>query len=156
MASTAVQRFLEHAQRLGVPVEVVEFPTETRTAADAAEAIGCDVAQIVKSLVFMADDRPVLALTSGRNRVDETKLARALDATGVRKADAAEVRSATGYAIGGTPPFGHATELEVVGDQDLTAFDQVWAAAGLPTTVFAISPERLREATGARIIDLAG
>ncbi len=156
MASTAVDRFLEHAQRLGVPVEVVEFPTETRTADDAAEAIGCDVAQIVKSLVFMADDRPVLALTSGRNRVDEAKLARALDAAVVRKADAAEVRAATGYAIGGTPPFGHATDLEVACDRDLTGFDQVWAAAGLPTTVFALSPDRLLEATGARVIDLAG
>lgn len=156
MASTAVDRFLEHAERLRVPVEVVEFPTETRTAADAADAIGCDLAQIVKSLVFMADDQPVLALTSGRNRVDEAKLARALDATHVRKADAAEVRAATGYAIGGTPPFGHATDLEVVCDRDLAGFDQVWAAAGLPTTVFALSPEDLLEATGARVIDLTG
>ena len=156
MASTAVERFLEHAERLDVPVEVVEFPTETRTAADAAEAIGCDVAQIVKSLVFMADDRPILALTSGRNRVDEAKLARALDATVVRKADAAEVRAATGYAIGGTPPFGHTTDLEVVCDHDLTGFDQVWAAAGLPTTVFALSPDRLLEATGAHVTELAG
>lgn len=156
MASNAVDRFLEHARRLDVPVEVREFPTETRTAQDAAEAIGCDVAQIVKSLVFMADDRPVLALTSGRNRVDEAKLAAALGASEVRKADAAEVRTATGYAIGGTPPFGHATDLEVVCDDDLVGFDEVWAAAGVPTTVFALTPQRLLDATRARIVDLSG
>jgi Cys-tRNA(Pro) deacylase len=136
-------------------VEVVDFPQETRTAQAAAEAIGCDVAQIVKSLIFMADGRPVLALTSGANRVDEAKLAGILGATQVRKADAEEVRTATGYAIGGTPPFGHEQRLDVVCDRDLTRFEEVWAAAGLPTTVFAIDPGALLEVTGARIGDLA-
>jgi Cys-tRNA(Pro) deacylase len=148
-------RFLAHADRLGVPVEVREFPAGTRTAQDAAEAIGCDVAQIVKSLVFIADGRPVLALTSGRNRVDEGKLGAALGASEVRKADANEVRDATGYAIGGTPPFGHATDLEVVCDRDLTAFEEVWAAAGTPSAVFGLTPRRLLDATGAEVIDLA-
>ncbi len=155
MASAAVERFLEHAERLGVPVEVREFPTGTRTAEDAAAAIGCDVAQIVKSLVFIADGRPVLALTSGRNRVDERRLAAAIGASEVRKADADEVREATGYAIGGTPPFGHATDLEVVCDRDLTGFDEVWAAAGTPATVFGLAPARLLAATAARVVDLA-
>lgn len=156
MASTAVERFLTQAEHHGIDVEVVNFPQETRTAKAAAEAIGCDVAQIVKSLVFMADDRPVLALTSGANRVDEAKLAAILGASAVRKADADEVRAATGYAIGGTPPFGHAQHLDVVCDRDLTAFEEVWAAAGLPTTVFAIQPETLLEVTGAQVGDLAG
>lgn len=156
MASDAHSRFLAHAERAGVPVEAREFPAGTRTAQDAAAAIGCDVAQIVKSLVFIADGRPVLALTSGRNRVDEAKLARAVDADEVRKADADEVRDATGYAIGGTPPFGHASHLEVVSDRDLTAFAQVWAAAGTPSTVFALTPERLLATTDAEVVDLAG
>jgi len=155
VASDAVERFLEHAERLSVPVELREFPAGTRTAQDAAAAIACDVGQIVKSLVFVADGRPVLALTSGRNRVDEAKLAAATGASQVRKADADEVREATGYAIGGTPPFGHATDLEVVCDRDLTGLDEVWAAAGTPATVFGLSPDRLLTATGARIVDLA-
>jgi Cys-tRNA(Pro) deacylase len=155
MASTAVERFRAHAEQHGIDVEVVEFPQETRTAQAAADAIGCDVAQIVKSLVFMADERPVLALTSGANRVDEGKLAAILGATEVRKADADEVRAATGYAIGGTPPFGHTNHLDVVCDRDLTRFDPVWAAAGLPTTVFAIRPEVLLDVTGAEVADLS-
>jgi Cys-tRNA(Pro) deacylase len=155
VASDALTRFLEHADRLGISADIREFPAGTRTAQEAADAIGCDVAQIVKSLVFIADDRPVLALTSGRNRVDERKLAAVLGADDVRKADANEVRQATGYAIGGTPPFGHATNLEVVCDRDLTGFDEVWAAAGTPATVLALSPDRLLSATGARVVDLA-
>ena len=156
MASGSLDRFLASAERLGVPVDRREFPAGTRTAADAAAAIGCDVRQIVKSLVFIADDAPVLALTSGGNRVDETKLAGALGAGTVRKADADEVRQATGYAIGGTPPFGHATDLQVVCDRDLTTFEQVWAAAGTPATVFGIAPDLLLQVTGAPVVDLAG
>lgn len=155
MTSKALSRFLAHAKDLGVNVEVATFPDGTRTAADAAAAIGCEVGQIVKSLVFIADDAPVLALTSGANRVDETKLAAELASTTVRKADAAEVRDATGYAIGGTPPFGHDTPITVVCDRDLTGYEQVWAAAGTPTTVFALTPQTLLEVTGAKIVDLS-
>ena len=155
MTSKALSRFLAHAQDLGVNVEVATFPDGTRTAADAAAAIGCEVGQIVKSLVFIADDAPVLALTSGANRVDETKLAAELASTTVRKADAAEVRDATGYAIGGTPPFGHDTPITVVCDRDLTGYEQVWAAAGTPTTVFALTPQTLLEVTGAKVLDLS-
>ncbi len=156
MASTAVERFRDRAEQVGFDIEVSEFPQGTRTAADAAAAIGCDVAQIVKSLVFMADGRPVLALTSGANRVDEGRLAAALGAQQVRKADAQEVRDATGYAIGGTPPFGHEREVTIVCDRDLTAYDEVWAAAGSPNHVFPLTPDDLLATTGARVIDVTG
>lgn len=155
MARGSLERFLDAAAARGVSVDLQEFPAGTRTAADAAAAIGCSVGQIVKSLVFIADDRPMLALTSGSNRVDEGKLGAALGATTVRKADAGEVRRATGYAIGGTPPFGHTTDLRVVCDRDLTSFEEIWAAAGTPATVFRISPQALLDVTGARTVDLA-
>jgi prolyl-tRNA editing enzyme YbaK/EbsC (Cys-tRNA(Pro) deacylase) len=152
---TALERFLARASELGVPVEPVEFPEGTRTAADAAAAIGCDLAQIVKSLVFVADGRPVLVLTSGANRVDESRLATHLGARSVGKADARQVREATGYAIGGTPPFGHETDLRVLCDRSLLAHEEVWAAPGVPTAVFAIAPERLLAASGAEVADVA-
>ena len=104
---------LAAARALGLELAVCEFPDGTRTALDAAKAVGCDVEQIVKSLVFMADLRPVLVLTSGGNLVDPTKVARELGAARVRKADAGQARAATGYAIGGTPPFGHPQPIEV-------------------------------------------
>lgn len=147
----AVARFVERAQALGIDPEVRTFPDGTRTAADAAAAIGCDVAAIVKSLVFIADGRAVLALTSGANRADEAALAAVIGATSLRKADADEVRAATGYAIGGTPPVGHDTPLPVVCDQDLTELEEVWAAAGTPSTVFPLTPAQLLAATGARV-----
>lgn len=147
----AVRRFLERARAAGLDPEVRTFPAGTRTAADAAAAIGCEVAAIVKSLVFVADGQPVLALTSGANRVDEAALAAALGATDLRKASADEVREATGYAIGGTPPVGHDTDLPVLCDADLAALDEVWAAAGTPATVFPLTPADLLAATGARV-----
>jgi prolyl-tRNA editing enzyme YbaK/EbsC (Cys-tRNA(Pro) deacylase) len=146
---------LEAARAHGLELKVREFPEGTPTAADAARAVGCDVDQIVKSLVFMADDRPVLVLTSGRNRVDPDRVGKQLNAAQVRKADANQVRAATGFAIGGTPPFGHPRQLEVLIDQDLTAFDEVWAAAGTPRHVFAISPPDLVRASGGRVCDVA-
>ncbi|SRR6056297_1306366 len=154
--AAAAERFTARAAALGVEVDARRFPQGTRTATDAAAAIGCDVAQIVKSLVFIADDQPVLALTSGANRVDETKLATAVGAERVRKATAEEVRTATGYAVGGTPPFGHDRALPVLCDRDLTWLEVVWAAAGTPMDVFAIRPGQLVQVTGARIVDLAG
>lgn len=154
--AAADERFMARAAALGVEVDARRFPQGTRTAADAAAAIGCDVAQIVKSLVFIADDQPVLALTSGANRVDEDRLATAMGAQQVRKASAEEVRTATGYAIGGTPPFGHDRALTVLCDRDLLAFEVVWAAAGTPMDVFAVRPDQLVEAADARVLDLAG
>lgn len=146
------QRFLERAAAAGMTVDTRTFPEGTRTADDAAAAIGCHVGQIVKSLVFVAsmDDRevPVLALTSGVNRVDTAALAHAAGADAVRKADADEVRQATGYAIGGTPPFGHATSLPTFIDPDLMVHEEVWAAAGTPQEVFPLAPDELVAVTG--------
>lgn len=151
----AVARFLDRARAAGLDPQVRTFPDGTRTAADAAAAIGCEVAAIVKSLVFVADGRAVLALTSGANRADEAALATLLGVEDLRKADADEVRAATGYAIGGTPPVGHDTPLPVVCDEDLTTLDEVWAAAGTPSTVFALTPQQLLDATGAQVARFA-
>ena len=130
-----------------------QFPEGTRTAQDAASAIGCAVGQIVKSLVFVAGGRPVVALVSGANRLDERRLGEAAGEP-VTKADAATARAATGYAIGGVPPFGHATEVPVYMDRDLLGYEVVWAAAGRPDSVFEIRPERLRELSNATVVDL--
>jgi prolyl-tRNA editing enzyme YbaK/EbsC (Cys-tRNA(Pro) deacylase) len=135
--SKAIDRFLEAASVLGHPVEVRRFPDGTKTAQDAARAIGCEVGQIVKSLVFMADDRPLLALTSGANRVDVGRLAELARAGEVRRATPEEARAATGFAVGGTPPF-----------------DEVWAAAGSPDSVFGTTPAELRRTALAEVVDL--
>jgi prolyl-tRNA editing enzyme YbaK/EbsC (Cys-tRNA(Pro) deacylase) len=150
----AAAAVVEAGRSLGLELDVHEFPEGTRTAADAARAIGCQVDQIVKSLVFVADTDPVLVLTSGGNRVDVVKVGRCRDATTVRKADAGEVRAATGYAIGGTPPFGHARRLPVLVDRHLTGFGEVWAAAGTPRHVFPIRPDDLLAATGGQVADI--
>jgi len=126
---------------------VRDFPKGTRTAADAAAAIGCEVGQICKSLVFRRagdDGAAVLVIASGANRVDEARLR-------VVKADADFVRAQTGYAIGGVPPFGHVREIDTVVDEDLLRFETVWAAAGTPSSVFPIAPADLVERTGARV-----
>ena len=136
-----------------IGVNVMEFPEGTRTAADAARAVGCEVGQIVKSLVFMSAGRPVVALVCGANRVDERRLG-AVAGEPVAKADAETARAATGYAIGGVPPFGHATDVPVFMDRDLLDHSQVWAAAGRPDSVFQIAPERLRELSAATVADL--
>lgn len=151
-----LDRFVDRAARHGLEVEPRGFPAGTRTAADAAAAIGCEVGQIVKSLVFVADGRPVLVLTSGANRVDVGRVATHLGAREVRKATADEVRTATGYAIGATPPLGHDTEVPILCDEDLTRHDEVWAAAGTASHVFGITPDVLLETTGARVVDVAG
>jgi Cys-tRNA(Pro) deacylase len=142
------------ARSLGLELDVHEFPEGTRTAPDAARAIGCDVDQIVKSLVFVADTEPVVVLTSGGNRVDVVKVGREQASSAVRKADAEEVRAATGYTIGGTPPFGHARDLPVLVDRHLTRFEVVWAAAGTPRHVFPIVPGDLVRVTGGRVADI--
>lgn len=156
MASDATERFRTLAASVGVDVAVSEFPEGTRTATDAAAAVGCHVDAIVKSLVFVADGRAVLALTSGGNRIDERRLADATGAAEVRKATADEARAATGYAIGGTPPFGHTGSgvADVLIDPALLTHDEVWAAAGTPSAVFPITPARLAEVAGARVTDV--
>jgi len=137
----------------GIGLSVRQFPAGTRTAGDAARAVGCDVGQIVKSLVFVAAGRPVVALVSGANRLDEGRLEAAAGSP-VSKADAEIARSATGYAIGGVPPFGHATDVPVFMDRDLLGHPVVWAAAGRPDSVFAIDPGRLRDLSQAKVADL--
>lgn len=138
----------------GLNADIQEFPAGTRTAEDAARALGTTVAQIVKSLVFLADGRPVLALVSGANRVDERKLAAACGAQRVEKADADTVREATGFGIGGVPPLGHRRPLRAFIDQDLLRHDVVYAAAGTPTAVFPVTPQELLRASGAQAVDL--
>ncbi|HBN49667.1 MULTISPECIES: YbaK/EbsC family protein [Thalassospira] len=129
-------------------VKVLEFPDGTRSAADAAAAIGCDVSDIGKSLVFMTEgNKPVLIIMNGADRVDETKVAHLLGLD-IRKADANEVRTHTGYAIGGVPPFGHVGPVETLIDEKLLAKKIIWLAAGTPKTVFSLMPDELRAVTG--------
>ena len=149
-----VERFLEAAAGLGVDADVRRFPSGTRTAADAARAVSCDIGQIVKSLVFVADGLAFLALTSGPNRADAQAMAGILGAKEVRRASPDEARVATGFAIGGTPPFGHPARLRVLVDRDLMAYEVVWAAAGAPDAVFAIGPRELLETSGGEVVDL--
>jgi prolyl-tRNA editing enzyme YbaK/EbsC (Cys-tRNA(Pro) deacylase) len=147
--SGAIDRFTEAARAVGIDPDVRRFPAGTKTAQEAARAIGCQVGQIVKSLVFMADDRPMMAFTSGANRVDEARLAAIVEARIVRRATPDEARAATGFAVGGTPPFGHPSPLTCVFDHDLLAWDEIWAAAGTPDSVFPLAPADLLRVTGA-------
>ncbi|MEX2160976.1 MAG: YbaK/EbsC family protein [Anaerolineales bacterium] len=146
-------KFQELLQELGLSGQVVEFEQTTRTAADAAAAIGCDVGQIVKSLIFRAQPsgQAVLVLTSGANRVDEPRV-EAVVGEKLGKADAYFVRSATGYAIGGVSPFGYPQLAHTYMDEALLNYDTIWAAAGTPNAVFPLRPMDLMQQTGARVI----
>jgi prolyl-tRNA editing enzyme YbaK/EbsC (Cys-tRNA(Pro) deacylase) len=134
-------------------VPITTFPEGTHTAAAAAAALGTDVEKIVKSLVFLAGDRAILVLASGPNRVDVHKLGN-LVGQPITRANADQVRQATGYAIGGVPPFGHTQRLDTFLDRDLLAFEEVWAAAGRPDTVFPIAPRELVRITNGCVADL--
>jgi prolyl-tRNA editing enzyme YbaK/EbsC (Cys-tRNA(Pro) deacylase) len=149
----AAERFEQAMKEAGLAFEVKRFASGTRTAADAARAVGCGIGQIVKSLVFVADGDAFLALTSGGNRADPERLAALLGAGEVRRATADEARKATGFAIGGTPPFGHPERLRVLVDRDLLGYDVLWAAAGTPDSVFPIDPNRLLDASRGEIAD---
>ncbi|HEY3210137.1 MAG TPA: YbaK/EbsC family protein [Actinomycetota bacterium] len=151
--SSAIQRFEDAATAAGLSLEIRRFPQGTKTAADAARAIGCQIGQIVKSLVFMARGRPFLALTSGSNRADQARLATLLGCDEVRRARPDEARVATGYAIGGTPPFGHSRRLMALVDRDLLSHEVLWAAAGTPDSVFPITPDELLRTTGGQVAD---
>ena len=152
-----VSEFAEAArERYGIEIEPYEFDEGTKTAQDAANAIGCDVAQIASSLVFVVDDEPVIVVTSGANRVSEDRLADVLDADAVRMAEPGEVREATGWSIGGVPPFCHDSDLRVLIDETLLAHDEVWAAAGTPQGVFPIDPERIVAIADAEPAAVAG
>lgn len=150
------KKVADAARELGLEVTIKEFEATTRTAEDAAKAIGCTVAQIVKSLLFVVDGRPTMALVSGSNRLDEKKLAAlcGVSKKKVKRANADTAREATGFAIGGVPPFGHLTQLPTYIDRDFQRFEIIWAAAGTPNAVFAITPDNLIQATGGKLADL--
>jgi prolyl-tRNA editing enzyme YbaK/EbsC (Cys-tRNA(Pro) deacylase) len=141
---SAVDRVTAVLARAGVDAEIREFPEGTRTAPEAAAAVGCEVGQICKSLVFRVGEDPLLVIASGANRVDEGRF-------GAVKADAAFVREQTGFAIGGIPPVGHARAIDTVIDEDLLGYDVVWAAAGTPRAVFPIAPDALVAVSGGRV-----
>ncbi|KIF01705.1 YbaK/prolyl-tRNA synthetase associated protein [Streptomyces sp. RSD-27] len=152
--STPHPLFAQALAGLGLDLAIRTFPEGTRTAADAAAAIGCELSQIVKSLIFAADGVPVLVLMDGASRVDVEAVRRQLDAAEVTRADAAVVRETTGYAIGGVPPFGHRTRTRVLADRALLRHDVVWAAAGTPHTVFPMPPRELVTHAAAELTDL--
>lgn len=150
---SSAQRVADAAKRLGLSPHIVTMADSTRTAEEAAAACGCEVAQIVKSLVFRGaqSGTPYLLLVSGKNRVNEKKAANVIGES-LARPDAGYVRATTGYAIGGIPPFGHDTPLKTFIDADLLAFDSVWAAAGTPNCVMRLAPQDLQAKTGAETL----
>ncbi|WP_030899527.1 YbaK/EbsC family protein [Streptomyces sp. NRRL S-474] len=155
--SGAHPRFVEALRELGID-EVTplirRFPEATRTAAEAAAALGCELSQICKSLIFAADGVPVLVLMDGASRVDVELVRKELGVDKVTRTKAAVVRETTGYAIGGVPPFGHRTRTRVLADRSLLAHDVVWAAAGTPYSVFPMAPEALVAHAGGTLVDV--
>ncbi len=153
MSGSSVDRVRAALLAAGHPDTVTQFPEGTRTAADAAAAVGCTVAQIAKSIVFRAASRAVVVIASGANRVDAAKVSAAIGEK-VRRADADWVREATGFAIGGVSPIGHLVPPILLFDRDLLALDPIWAAAGSPAHVFRTDPATLARITGARVADI--
>ena len=151
--SRAARRVKEALRERGFDLEVQELSQSTRTAQEAAEAVGATVGQIVKSLVFLAGEEPVLVCASGANRVSLAKLAGLLGRP-VRRASPDEVREATGFAIGGVPPLGHTRSLRTIIDQDLFQYDEIWAAAGTPRAIFRTTPAQLQEMTQGEVADV--
>ncbi len=149
----AVLRVQSALFELGLGGAVVELAVEARTSQQAADAVGVHVGQIAKSLVFTVDGEPVMVIASGVNRVDERKLGR-LAGGKVRRADVETVKRATGYTIGGVPPFAHETALPIWVDEDLLRHDLIYAAAGVPECVFPLTPDELLRATGGRVADV--
>jgi prolyl-tRNA editing enzyme YbaK/EbsC (Cys-tRNA(Pro) deacylase) len=149
----AAARFQVALDALGLRRSVIELPVEARTSQQAADAVGVGVGQIAKSLVFMVDGAPIMVIASGVNRVDERKLA-TLAGGKIRRADADTVKKATGYTIGGVPPFGHDTALRLWIDEDLLGHDLIYAAGGVPECIFPLTPEELLKATGGTVADV--
>jgi prolyl-tRNA editing enzyme YbaK/EbsC (Cys-tRNA(Pro) deacylase) len=155
--SGAHPRFAEALRELGLgelTARVRRFPDATRTAAEAAAAIGCELSEICKSLIFAADGVPVLVLMDGASRVDLERVREELGAGQVTRARADVVRETTGYAIGGVPPFGHRTRTRVLADRSLLDHDVVWAAAGTPYAVFPLAPKDMIAHAGATLVDV--
>ena len=155
----AIQRVLDAATRKGVTLEVTVFDASTHTAAEAAAAVGADLGQIVKSLVFVVSTEsgpePLLCLVSGPNRVDIARLAAVTGEADIRRATAREAHDLTGFSIGGIPPIGHLRPVRVIMDPDLGRYPVVWAAAGLPTAVFPVPPGTLRVLANATVAPIA-
>jgi Cys-tRNA(Pro) deacylase len=149
-----VRAVVDAGRILGLTVKPREFAESTRTAADAALAIGVDLGQIVKSLVFSVDGEVVVALVSGDNQLDEAKLAAAAGGQRAWREDADTVREATGFPVGGVPPFGHREPLRVFIDEDLLQYEELWAAAGTPHVNFSLSPDELGRVTGGTVGEL--
>ena len=149
-----VVRVVEAARVLGLEITPRRFPDGTKTAADAAAAIGVELGQIVKSLIFAVDGEVVLAYVSGSNQLDEKKLALAAGGLKCARVDADVVRQATGFPIGGVPPFGHSTQLRVFVDLDLLQYDEVWAAAGTWNDNFGAAPADIVRVAGGVVTDL--
>ena len=152
----ASRRVIEGGRALGVDIDIHVFPEGTKTSADAAAAIGCDLSAIAKSIVLTLDDREqVVVFASGDTRIDLKKLASVAGAEAARRATLEEAREATGFAAGGTPPFGYPGPLRVFADLALQRHDLVWAAGGTPTTVFPLLVSDLVQAAGAEWVDVA-
>ena len=149
----SVDRVRQALRAKAHPDDIVTFPDSTRTAAEAATAVGCEVAQIAKSILFRAGDMPVLVVASGANRIDTAKVEAAVSAS-VQRPDAAWVRQVTGFAIGGVSPVGHLTAPTVLVDADLAALDPIWAAAGAPNAVFRTGFAELVRISGGRVADI--
>lgn len=149
------ERVREALQEAGLEADVQELPASTRTASEAAQAVGCEAGQIAKSLVFQGKEsgKAYLVIASGANRVDERKLAM-LVGEDLNLASPDFVREQSGYSIGGVPPLGHENELESYMDEDLLAYDRIWAAAGSPRAVFPVDPQRIVEVTGAQVANV--
>lgn len=154
MTDPKVLRVVEAGASLGVTVEPRFFAEGTRTAQDAATQVGCDIAQIVKTLIFVGDGEPILFFVSGRNLLDLDAGATSAGVGKLEKADATTAKNATGFSIGATPPFGLAKPLRCFLDEDLLGYDEVWAAGGRVDAVFPISPQRLADVTGAVVARL--
>ncbi|MCX7608740.1 MAG: YbaK/EbsC family protein [Anaerolineales bacterium] len=153
--SPTARKVQQVLQELGLDSQVLEFAESTRTAQEAAARVGCEMGQIVKSLIFrgLKSGKPILVLTSGANRVDEERLGAHVGEP-VGRADPEFVRTVTGFAIGGVPPIGHAQRLETYLDEDLLQYQTVWAAAGTPKAMFQLTPKALQEISGGRVIRL--
>lgn len=147
------QKVQDHLNQFGLKLEVVELEQSTRTAQDAADAIGCQVGQIVKSLIFRSGEKPLLFLVSGSNKLDTKKVSSALGFP-LEKADADFVRRTSGYAIGGVPPVAHAEAMEVYIDGDLLGYETVWAAAGTPHAVFSLASAELPLITKGKVMKI--
>lgn len=158
-AHPSIQRVLDAASRKGVTLEVTRFAESTHTAAEAASAVGAELGQIVKSIVFVVPSgdgaEPLLCLVAGPNRVDLARLAAVAGESDIRRATAREAHDLTGFSIGGIPPIGHTRPLRVIMDPDLGRYPVVWAAAGLPTAVFPVPPGTLRILANATVAPIS-